>query len=129
MAIAEGPGHGMPYWPIAKPYQPSSPDWTPRLMGSTGAVWIDGDKNHQRDAAHSYAKAVIHSGRGDIHKIVRLLSKYDEAVAIQAAGILWEEGSNLASVEMLEALKKSESQVKAGFEKVLDEVRSLERSK
>jgi hypothetical protein len=43
VAIAVGPGDGMPFWPIEKPYQPSSPDWTPRVIGATAAVWVDGD--------------------------------------------------------------------------------------
>ena len=43
VAIASGPGVTEPYWPIAKPYQPTSPVAEPRVIGSTGAVWLDGD--------------------------------------------------------------------------------------
>ena len=129
VAIAEGPGDGMPYWPIAKPYQPASPDWIPRLMGSTGAVWIDADKNGERNAAHSYAKEIINSSRGDMHKIITLLSEYDEAVAIQVAALHWKEGKNLASSKILDALKQSETQTKDGFKKVINEVKGLEKKK
>jgi hypothetical protein len=32
VAVAEGPGRRLPFWPIAKPYQPASPHWEPGLI-------------------------------------------------------------------------------------------------
>lgn len=126
VAIAEGPGYGIPYWPLAKPYQPSSPDWTPRLIGSSGAVWVDGDNNGKRNAAHDYAKAIVDSSGGNIHKIIKLLSEYDEAVAIQVAALLWREGKGLTSTEFSQALNYATPETKAGFETVIREIKLLE---
>ena len=42
-AVARGPGVTEPFWPIAKPYQPSSPDWQPYVLAISGAVRIDAD--------------------------------------------------------------------------------------
>ena len=126
VAIAEGPGYGMPYWPVAKPYQPSSPDWRPRLMGSSGAVWVDADNNGKRNAAYDYAKAIVDSSGGDIHKIIKLLSEYDEAIAIQVAALLWREGKGLTSTEVSQALKYATPETKAGFETVIREIKLLE---
>jgi hypothetical protein len=126
VAIAEGPGYGMPYWPLAKPYQPSSPDWTPKLIGSSGAVWVDADNNGKRNAAYDYAKAVVKLCGGDIHKIVKLLSEHDEAVAIQVAALLWREGKVLTSTEVSQALKYATPETNAGFETVIREIKLLE---
>jgi hypothetical protein len=43
VALASGPGVEELYLPIAKPYQPTSPVVRRRVIGSTGAVWLDGD--------------------------------------------------------------------------------------
>jgi hypothetical protein len=127
VAIAEGPGHGMPYWPIAKPYQPASPEWTPRLIGSTGAVWVDGDKNGKRDTAFDYATAILQSSGDNIDQIIKKLQTYDEAVAIQVAALLWKKGVELASANVIDSLKHASRETKAGFHKVVQELRLLEK--
>lgn len=43
VAIATGTGIDGPWWPMAKPYQPTSPEFEARAFGCSGAVWIDGD--------------------------------------------------------------------------------------
>lgn len=43
VVIASGPGITDSFWPIPRPYQPSSPVFEPRVIGSTNPVWIDGD--------------------------------------------------------------------------------------
>jgi len=45
VAVASGPGVTAPYWPIARPYQPASRAWTPRVIGATNPIWIDGDSD------------------------------------------------------------------------------------
>jgi hypothetical protein len=125
VAIAEGPGDGMPFWSIAKPYQPASPDWTPRVIGSTGAVWIDADKNGRPNAAFDYAAEIIDSAQGDITKMIKLLANYDEAVAIQVAGALWTHQRNLTSSDISMALQGATKATKEGFEKVIKEIQLL----
>jgi hypothetical protein len=122
VAIAEGPGGGMPWWPVAKPFQHASPDWTPRLIGSTGVVWVDGDKNGHRNSAYDYAKEIVESARGDAGKVIRNLSSFDEAVAMQAAALLWKKGKDLASREVLKAVKGADEEARIGFETVIKEV-------
>ena len=125
VAIAEGPGRGMPYWPIAKPYQPASPDWTPKVLGSTGPVWIDADKNGKRNAALEYANEIIGSSEGDINKVVKRLAAYDEAVAIQVAVSLWINGKDLMASDIANALKAANVATKNGFERATKEVQLL----
>lgn len=42
VAVATGPGVTAAYWPTAKPYQPTSPDFTPYVLGVSGAVFVTG---------------------------------------------------------------------------------------
>lgn len=129
VATAEGPGSGMPFWPIAKPYQPASPDWTPRLMGSSGAVWIDADNNERRNAAFDYAKEIVDSSPDSIDKIIKRLAAYDEAVAAQVAGLLWKAGTTLTSSEVSTALKRARPETKAGFDIIINEIDQLENTR
>ena len=43
VAVATGPGVTAPYWPTAKPYQPTSTTFTPYVLGMSGAVFVDAD--------------------------------------------------------------------------------------
>jgi hypothetical protein len=56
VAIASGPGVIAPYWPIARPYQPASRVWTPRVIGATNPIWIDGDGDRKFSSAHTADK-------------------------------------------------------------------------
>jgi hypothetical protein len=56
VAIAEGPGLALPFWPIAKPFQHNTPDWTPHVIGSSGVVWVDADNDKHFSSAFEYAK-------------------------------------------------------------------------
>ena len=122
VAIAEGPGDGMPYWPIAKPFQPMSIDWQPRLIGATGAVWIDGDKNGKRNSARDYAVKLITDSGNNMDKLITLLNAYDEAVAVQVVALLWKNGKDITSLEISTAFDHGKAHVKAGYKTVLAEV-------
>lgn len=41
VALAEGPDPRRPFWPIALPYQPRSPEVAPKILGISGAVWTE----------------------------------------------------------------------------------------
>lgn len=119
VAIAEGPGDGMPYWPIAKPYQPQSPDWQPKLFGSSGAVWFDADGNGTANCAYDYARKITDDSEGDAVSAIKQLASYDEAVAIQAATLLLEDGKVLTSEDVMKALRRATAPVRSGFEMVI----------
>jgi hypothetical protein len=56
VAMATGPGVVAPYWPTAKPYQPTSTQFTPYVLGMSGAVFVDGDGSGRFDSAIAYAR-------------------------------------------------------------------------
>lgn len=122
VAVAEGPDPKAPFWPIAKPYQPVSPDWHPHIYGMSGAVWIDGDRNGKRNSAFDYARDLIAHANGDPRTLIQSLASYDEAVAVQAAALLYKEGANLKGASLARALRDAAPQTREGFVLVMKEV-------
>jgi hypothetical protein len=91
--VATGPGVSAPYWPAAKPYQPTSTHFESYVLAVTGAVFIDADGNGRFDSAFDYAgRLVADAAQGDASQFpVRLaarLADCDEATAAQAASLL-----------------------------------------
>lgn len=123
VAVAEGPGRNMIFWPLAKPYQPTSPDWTPRVIGVSGAVWVDGDANGKRESANDYANEIVSRASNSIAEIIKSLQAYDEAVAIQAAAILHMNNVDLMSKKIQNALKKGSEKTRMGFDKVIADLK------
>ena len=93
VAVATGPGVSAPYWPAAKPFQPTSSHFESYVLGVTGAVFVDADGNGRFDSAFDYAsRLVADAAQGDVSQLsARLaarLADYDEATAVQAASLL-----------------------------------------
>ena len=83
MAIATGPGVTAPYWETPRPYQPTSKTFTPRVIGSTNPIWIDGDGDGRFSAARTYAVQIVQHAGGKPEAITAALATFDEAVAVQ----------------------------------------------
>ncbi len=65
VAIASGPGVSAPYWPTAKPYQPTSIDFSPYVIGVSGAVFVDADGSGTFESAFEYARRLV-AGATDV---------------------------------------------------------------
>jgi hypothetical protein len=114
-AIASGPAVTDLYWPIAKPYQPTSSVVARRVLGSTGAVWLDADGDGKRTSALDYAQRLVKDAGSDWSKVVRRLGEYDEAVVMQAASLLRAKGVSLLEPEVRAAARKAGAHVEHGF--------------
>ena len=119
VAVAHGPAKAVPYWPIAKPYQPASPEWTPGIFGLTGAVWLDGDRNRKRNSAREYAETLVSESGSDISALIRSLATFDESVSVQAAALLHQNGKSLKGAEVTKALRTASPETRAAFETVI----------
>ncbi len=84
-AIATGPGVNELFWPVPRPYQPSSPVWQSYVVGSAGAVYIDADGSGQFTPAFEYATRLVDDSGNDFARLLSRLAEFDEAVAAQAA--------------------------------------------
>ena len=77
------------YWPIAKPYQPTSPRVDRRVIGSTGAVWLDGDGDGVWTSAFAYAQRLVREAGTDVPRQRRLADSIVYATARAVGGVVW----------------------------------------
>ena len=87
VAMATGPGVTAPYWPTAKPYQPTSTHFTPYVLGVSGAVFVDADGSGTFESAVAYARREL-AATSEPGLLAERLGRYDAAVATQAASLL-----------------------------------------
>jgi hypothetical protein len=129
VAIASGPAVTDLYWPIAKPYQPTSSVVARRVIGSTGAVWLDADGDGKRTCAIDYAQRMIKEAGSDWMKVMPALADYDEAVVMQAAGLLRAKGVSLLEPEVRAAARKAATHVGHGFQVYADSWRESQMAR
>ena len=115
VAVVLGKGVDGPYWQTAKPYQPTSPDWTPYTLGVSGAVWLDADGDGRRTSAREYAERASERAGGDLDKLLTELKPLDAAIAAQAAHLYRASGQPLAGEAYERAMKSALPHVAAGF--------------
>lgn len=126
VAIALGPGVDGLYWKTAKPYQPTSPEWTSQVIGASGAVWLDVDGDGRPTPAIDYARSVMASPPADLPALFTSLAEFDEAVAAHAARLWERSGHELTSPEATASLKEAGPKVRRGFQAYLDARRESE---
>ena len=120
VAVALGPGIDEPYWRTAKAYQPKSTQWEPRVIGVSGATWLDGDGDGQRSAAYDYAKRACTRSGNDFTQLVASLSTYDRAIAAQAAHLYQSTGPSLLDDDAQDVLRSAPEPVRLGFQDYVD---------
>lgn len=125
-AIASGPGVESLHWPIAKPYQPTSPVVERRVIASTGAVWLDADGDGERTSALAYAQRLMTKHGNSPSDVAAALASYDEAVAVQAAALLNARSADLNDSTLRSAARKAGPQVDRGFRAFLEAWRTGE---
>jgi hypothetical protein len=120
VAIALGPGIRGSYWKTAKPYQPTSPDWEPQVIGCSGAVWLDADGDGRKTAAYDYAQRLFMEAKGEFPKLIASLADFDQSVASQAAHLYQTSGGNLLSDESQRILASASDSTQEGVRRYLD---------
>jgi hypothetical protein len=127
--VALGPGITKPFWPTAKPYQPTSPDWEPHVLGVSGAIWLDGDGDGRKTAAREYAERLVADSRGDPARLVDSLARFDATTAAHAAHLLRQSGKSLESDGISRSLANASPAVRKGFAAYRDAWRENERAR
>ena len=115
VAIASGPGVTAPFWETPRPYQPSSKNFVPRVLGATNPVWVDADGDGKFTAARGYAELLVKRHGTDAAKLFPALAGYDEAVVAQAASLCHAAGKDLRSVEYSHAMRGASRSVQRGW--------------
>jgi hypothetical protein len=111
VAIATGPGVSAPFWATPKPYQPTSPGWTNRVIAVTNPIWVDADGDGRFTAARVYAKKLTEKHGADPSDLIAALRNYDESVAAQVAALRAAAGMEIDA----SALGAAAPHVKRGF--------------
>jgi hypothetical protein len=124
-AVAEGPDPARPFWQIAKPFQHDTPEWTPHVIGSSGAVWIEADDDGHFTSAFEYATKSVQDSRNDLPALMKSLERYDEAVSVQAAAILYQNGIDMTGPAVTAALLHASAETKEGFERFISEINRM----
>jgi hypothetical protein len=115
VAIATGPAVTAPYWAIPRPYQPTSRQWSGRVIGSTNPIWLDADGDGRFTAARGYARKLIEQHGVNPSRLLPALERYDEPVAAHAASLCAARGAKLDAEEFSTALGSAAPQVQRGF--------------
>ncbi|HTN76592.1 MAG TPA: hypothetical protein VL096_15135, partial [Pirellulaceae bacterium] len=129
VALAIGPGVASPHWQTAKPYQPTSPEWTPYTLGCSGAVWLDGDGDGRCSCARDYAERLFVATGGKLAKLTNALGDYDAATAAHAAQLYRAAGGSLLSEEFAGAQKNAAPRIQAGFRAYVEAWRENEQAR
>lgn len=128
VAVASGPGEKkQPYWQIPRPYQPSFPQWTPKVLGISGAVYIATTPDKQWQSANQYALTLIGNANGDLKKLYNEMKNFDEAVGIQVARYLYINGRSVDQLMQSREFLSSSPSVRAGFRKFTAELHKSDR--
>ena len=115
IAVASGPGVRELYWTLARPYQPSTPVWNPRVFGITNPVWVDADGDGAFTAPRALAAKVVAEHDKDAAALISELGHYDEAVAAQAASLLQNRGTDVRAAGITRVLQGAAEPVRRGF--------------
>ena len=129
VAVAVGPGIADLAWPTAKPYQPTTPNWTGQVLGCSGAIWLDVDGDGRPTSARQYAQSLVDAAREKPESILDALADYDAAVAAQAAFLVDARGTNLLSTSWQTAISNSAVAVQTGFQTYLAAWRENQRAR
>jgi hypothetical protein len=116
VAVASGPPVGELYWPIARPYHATSTKVERRILGISGAVWLDADGDRKKTSAHDYARRIVDAAWPSVPKVIASLADYDEAVASQAASLLRAKGVAINDEPIRAAARKAGSHVERAFQ-------------
>lgn len=92
MAIATGPGVDLPFAETPRPYQPSSREFVPRVIGATNPVWFDADGDGVFTAARALALRLVETHGTDPRRLIPALASHDAATAVQVAALCGEAG-------------------------------------
>lgn len=115
VAVARGPGVRGLYWPIAKPYQPTSAEWNSYVFGSSGIVRIDADRDGRWSCCKDYAQRLVEGASGSLEKLSRSLGDYDAPTAAFAAELWTASGRQIRNADARRVLSQATESVQQGF--------------
>lgn len=119
--IAEAPGMTNAYWSIARPYQPTSPEWNPTMIGATNPIYVDANGDGLYSSPRQTA---LHLGEqyASPHDIIMALDRHNWGVATQMAELLHEARVDLTAAEFQPRITKAAPHVQQAFSDYLSSI-------
>jgi hypothetical protein len=112
--VVETPGVTNAHWSIARPYQPSSPDWNPTMIGATNPIYLDANGDGLYTSPRRFAQH-LYETHASPYDIIPALSQYDRAITLQIAELFHEARIDLTGAEFQPALNRSAPHVQKAF--------------
>ena len=84
----------------------------PRVIGCSGAIWLDVDGDGRKTPAYGYAQRLVAASSGNPDALLKGLSDYDEAVVLQAAHLFQRGGRSWFTPQATMALKKASPEIR-----------------
>jgi len=129
VAVATGPGIDDLFWRTAKPYQPTSLESRTHVLGCSGAVWLDADRDGRWRCARDLALSAVASANGDLTRLMAVLAEADAATSAHAARVLHVNGFSPRDSRILAVLNSAATQVQSGFHHYWDAWRDCEQAR
>jgi hypothetical protein len=102
------------YWSVARPYQPTSPEWKPVMLGVTNPIYLDGNRDGFYSPPRVIARHMV-DAYASPHDLIPALEAYDWSIALHIAEILHESGADLSASEFKPTLAKAAPHVQQAF--------------
>ena len=128
VAIALGRGVDGLYWRTAKPYQPTSPEWTARTFACSGAVFLDADADGRWQSARDYGQRLAQRGT-PLNRILEMAQSYDQAIMMQAVHRYQVHGGNLLSAEDQATIAQTPPPTRNAVKRYLDGWRTSQQAR
>jgi hypothetical protein len=115
VAVARGPGVTEPFWKIPKSYQPTTPEWKPYVIGSSGVLRVDADGDGKWTSAREYADQLVAKFGDDLPRLFDAMRGRDRAAACHVAKLLGKRGLRPKSEPLAKLLAGAADHVKEAF--------------
>ena len=125
VAVVTGPGVLQPFWEVRKPYQPTSDDWKPIVIGVSNAVRLDADNDGTFSPPRMYAERLVAQSGKEFSKLVTLLAVYDRSVAMHALDILRTQGVDVTASEFRGTFTKAGGAVNEAYSQYVSELSQI----
>jgi hypothetical protein len=122
VAVVTGPGVQEPFWEVRKPYQPTSDEWSPIVLGVSRAVWIDSDGSGSREAPLDHARRLIEKHGLETGALIRALSKYDKSVAMHVLNLLHASGYDMESEAIQGQFASGSAEIREAYRGYMQEL-------
>ncbi|MCA9046976.1 MAG: hypothetical protein KDA69_21785, partial [Planctomycetaceae bacterium] len=125
--VAVAFGNGLDnYWPTAKPYQPTTPNFESTTLGVTGAVRVDADRDGRWSSARDYAERLISQHGDSLANLLKACDAFDTPTATHAYHLWHIEQEKVDEAAVTKLLENAAEHVKLGVYRYRDALRAHE---